>query len=311
MNLLDRLTICQADTLNNEENKMYKRGAMIFNEKLNKPLYVEISTSPEGYPFIEGKNYKNLSINIYNTNLDKSLNGIEGVEGVTFIDSVYSPEKVELSKTPIANVSGSIWAGGAPSIDKIRVKDDYIRNGIGKMCMRLAEEIFAQAGYPEIYASRFLTKGACYLPTKLKTKGRFGELISKVKYKDAHRSNHHAGKEFLESCGYKIDNHYMAQHGSKLIVQENTEIEDYIPAFPDALWSVATPAEIRKDLRDVIVYPSNNDGVACNGNMLSKAIANINDPSGVSKFQVDGITLSIENIKELSMKKSSKTNEMV
>ena len=100
MNLLERMILCQEDTLKNREEKKYKRGATIYNKDLNKFFYVEITTAPNEYAFVNGKHQKNLSIDVYDTNIGENFNDINDVHTARFVDCVYSPEKILLSDKP-------------------------------------------------------------------------------------------------------------------------------------------------------------------------------------------------------------------
>lgn len=327
MNLLERMILCQEDTLKNREEKKYKRGATIYNKDLNKFFYVEITTAPNEYAFTDGKHQKNLSIDVYDTNIGENFNDINDVHTARFVDCVYSPEKILLSDKPIANVSGMIW-GPNPTIDSIYVcndttaekflgkSEDYTRKGIGKMCMQLAEEIYALEGYHKVQASRNLTRGAKYLSSKMKDMGAFGKWICDKKYGQPNVSNGKAGKEFLKACGYRVDRHYLSRYATKnigreKIVEDDTASKiDTLPLLPKFVINDYVPGNIKNTLGGALSFPKTHDDLCEQNRLLSKNIASISCPDDDVKIQIDGIGISIDQIRKVQEKKLQ-NNEMI
>jgi len=292
------------------KNGVHRRGALILGFD-NNPYYIQIASTPE----TKGEDNRacRLKIDIFDTSLSRIHNYVydKDQKSAVVIDSLTDSDKIGLSHEPVATLSATVMSG-KPVVHELHVGDDYIRRGIGSLAIQLAEEIFAQAGYDGMFASKDGSKDAEYYPSNMRKLGRVGKAICSMVHHNREESNRSAYKEFLAQCGFVVGDHpFDFPHKYfKRIPPMNVKKRTGTILSPALLRE--QPPVIGERLSKA-VYPSDLRDIKARGRYLTENTASLAIPTDENNvprrnvtLQICDVTLPLDFIEEMTLSKYHK-----
>ena len=188
------------------ENNTYTRYIMEYNEKLDMPILVALTTTPRS----------DVIINIYKTDLPGCYNLKVNKENYEdeICGNVINGVDFDVEEKPISTLDCSCM-GNYATIGFIHTQEKYSKNGLGTYAVQLVQDYYKKTnritndnGERILYASKWAFSNDIVYENRFERKlGNFGKLLAHTKAKIRGRNSEMAYMSFLAKNNFEIQDH--------------------------------------------------------------------------------------------------------